>query len=162
MKTIIYYYSMTGNCERLAGKIAAKLECDCEKIIEQKKRISKGFLRFLSGSSAIRKKVGKINPVINEPENFEKIIIITPFWVSSPIPAIRGFTEIYKKQFQGKKLGLILTNLGTDPEEVFLKYQKLFPESLITTSFTRAKGEWDGPKEDEKINSFLLKFDEHK
>ncbi len=161
MKTIIYYYSMTGNCERLANKISAQLDCNIERIIEQNKRISKGFLRFLNGGSAASKKVGKINPLINNPDNYERILIITPFWASSPIPAIRGFLDLYKDKLKGKKLGLILTNLGTDPSEVILKYNELFPESVTTSSFTKSKGEWEEFKENAKIDIFISDFNDN-
>ncbi|TFH04848.1 MAG: flavodoxin family protein [Spirochaetales bacterium] len=70
MNTMIYYYTMTGQCEHLAKKIASRLDCEAERIDESRKRLSRGFLRFL----------------------------------------------------KGKRLGLAMTNLGSDPEEVISLY----------------------------------------
>lgn len=56
MKTIIYYYTLTGHCEKLAEKFASKLNCESEKIIEKKRRLfTKGFLRFLMAEKPSRK-----------------------------------------------------------------------------------------------------------
>jgi menaquinone-dependent protoporphyrinogen IX oxidase len=159
LKTIIYYYTLTGQCEKNAVEMAVQLDCDCERIIEKKKRLSRGFLRFLNGGSAIQKEIAKIEPVSNDPDKFDRIIVVAPFWAASPVPAIRGFTKLYQEQLKGKKLGLALSNLGTDPKEAFRKYEELFPEHLVTMSFTKAKGEWTDPKMSEKIKNYIVDLD---
>ncbi|MHC4105650.1 MAG: flavodoxin family protein [Planctomycetota bacterium] len=116
-------------------------------------------MKFLNGRSALQKKSADIVSVKNEPDQFDRIVIVTPFWAASPTPAVRGFLEKYYQELKGKKLGLILTNLGTDPAEAFPKYQELFPEPLFKKSFTKAKGEWQNPKENERIKQFVLEFD---
>jgi flavodoxin len=156
---MIYYYSLSGHCEELSGKIADRMDCERERIIEKKKRLSKGFLRFLNGSAAVQKTSADIDPVKNEPGQFDRIVIITPFWAASPTPAIRGFLDRYHQDLKGKKLGLVVTNLGSDPDVAFTKYEELFPEPLVKKSFTKAKGEWADPKEEERINEFISEFD---
>ncbi|MBN2556724.1 MAG: hypothetical protein JXA97_12360 [Anaerolineales bacterium] len=158
MSTIVYYYSLTGHCEGLSGKIAEQLDCERERIIEKKKRIRKGFLRFLSGRAALQKESAEIEPVSREPGPYDRIVVVTPFWADSPTPAVRGFLDKYQSGFEGKKLGLVITNLGTDPVEAFARYQELFPAPLITKSFTKAKGEWENPKEEEGIRQFVSDF----
>jgi flavodoxin len=155
MKTIVYYYSLTGHCEEIASIIASQMNCNSEKIVEKKKRISKGFLRFINGGSAIKKVTAEIENVSNNPEQFDRIIVVTPFWAASPTPAVRGFIDQYKKELKGKSLGLAMTNLGSDPTEAFQKYKELFPEPIITISLTKSKDEWTEPKMGEKINQFI-------
>ncbi len=155
MKTIVYYYTLTGQCEIIAEKISNQLNCNCERIIEKKIRLSKGFLRFLNGGAALQKKIAEINTVSNDPALFDQIIIVTPFWAASPTPAIRGFVEQYKEKLKGKSLGLAMTNLGTDPKEAFIKYQELFQVPLKTISFTKAKKEWLEPRQSELIDKFI-------
>jgi menaquinone-dependent protoporphyrinogen IX oxidase len=159
MKTIVYYYTLTGQCEKLSGKIADQMQCETERIIEKKRRLSKGFLRFLNGRSAMKGESAEVKPVHNEPGQFDRIVVVTPFWAASPTPAVRGFLEKYQQDLKGKKLGLIVTNLGSDPDIAFPKYQELFPEPLIMKSFTKAKDEWQNPKEDELVKQFVSEFD---
>lgn len=155
MKTIVYYYTLTGQCEKIAVEMSIKLDCECERIIEKENRLSRGFLRFLNGGSAIKNKIAEIETLINDPENFDRIIIVTPFWAARPVPAIRGFTGHYQEKLKGKKLGLALSNLGSDPEEAFSKYKKLFPEPLSTVSFTKARDQWNEPEMSNVINQFI-------
>lgn len=158
MKTMVYYYTLSGHCEKLSGKLAGQMQCDSERIVEKRKRLSKGFLRFLNGRSALQKESADVESVKNDPGEFDRIVIVTPFWAASPTPAVRGFLEKYHQDLKGKKLGLVVTNLGTDPAEAFPKYQELFPEPLVKKSFTKARGEWQSPKEDELIEQFVTEF----
>jgi flavodoxin len=158
LKTIVYYYSLTGNCEKIGKMIAFRLECECEQIIEKKKRLSKGFLKFLNGGAALKNEISEIKPLKNDPGQFEQIVVVTPFWAASPTPAVRGFIEQYKKELNGKFLGLAMMNLGTDPAEAFEKYQELFPEKLTTISFTKAKEQWTEPKLSELVIQFITKL----
>ena len=155
MKTIVYFYSLTGNCEKIGEKIASQLNCGSERIIEKKKRLSKGFLKFFNGGAALQNKISEINTLKNDPGNFEQIIVVTPFWAASPTPAIRGFINQYGEKLLDKKVGLAITNLGTDPEEAFKKYRKLFNVQLKIISFTKAKNEWEEPKQSELIDIFI-------
>jgi len=66
LKTIVYYYSLTGNCGKIGQKIASQLKCESERIIEKKKRLSKGFLKFFNGGAALRKKIAEIKVLKNE------------------------------------------------------------------------------------------------
>lgn len=61
-------------------------------------------------------------------------------------------------KLKGKRIGLVVTNLGTDPAEAFPKYQELFPEPLVKKSFTKTRGEWQSPKEDELTEQFVTEF----
>ena len=159
MKTIVYYYSMTGYCERLAGKIADRLKCDFEGIRESRKRLSRGFLRFLNGRDAIMGRASKITPVGNDPVHFERIVFVTPIWAGRPTPAIRGFLKRYLPDLNGKKLGLILANQGSDPVAAFDEHRKILPEPLVWKSFTASRGEWQGSAEEEAITRFVTDFD---
>ena len=155
MKTVVYYYSLTGNCEKISLKIAARLGCGSERIVEKKKRPSKGFLKFINGGAAMQNKISEIKPLENDPENFEQIIIVTPFWAARPTPAIRGFIDRYGYKLKDKTIGLALSNLGSDPEDAFKKYRELFPAGIKTISFTKAKNEWTEPVQDELIEKFV-------
>lgn len=159
MKTIIYYYTLTGHCQKLAQKVASKLGCEVEQIIESEKRVFKrGGLRFFNGGDAIKKKSSSIKELIHNPIEYNRIIIITPLWASSPTPAIRGFVKKYGDKLKEKRLGLLVTNQGSDPRAALEKYEKLFPEKLVAVSLTEAKKEWTDPKEGEIVDRFIKKL----
>ena len=155
MRTIIYYYSMTGRSEELARRIAAELQCDAEPILEARRRISRGFLRFLSGGAAKAGQSAQIRQVTNDPSDYDRIILVSPIWASSPTPALRGFAGAHRDELEGKRLGLILTNLGSDPSVVFAQYDSILPQRYARASFTKGKGDWEEARERELIRSFI-------
>ena len=152
---MIYYYSLTGTCERIATKLAERLHCSTERIVEKTKRPSRGPLRFLNGGAAAAGRASRIVACTNEPSRFDQIIVVTPVWAGSPTPAIRGFAKQYGNDLHGKTLGLVVVNLGSEPESALAKCRKLFPEPLLTKSFTKARGDWEETRQNELIEEFV-------
>ena len=113
MRTLVVYYSRTGNTQFVAEKIAEHLGAETCEVSEKKKR--KGRLGFLtSGYAAIRKKLTDIE--VSKPiDNYDFIIIGSPVWADKITPAIRTF--ITKNDFSGKKLACFVTLDGDKPEK---------------------------------------------
>ncbi len=155
MKSIVYYYSQTGRCEELAKKIATAMGCESEPIVEKRRRISRGFLRFLSGGEAIRGKPSPIKELSSDPAAFDTVVLVSPIWASSPTPALRGFVDAYGSAIAGKRIGLAIANLGSDAAVAFEKFRELFASETVVRSFTKAKGEWDNPLEGQLIGEFV-------
>ena len=90
MKSLVVYYTRTGNAKFIADKIAANIGADAEEIIDMKKR--SGPIGFLSGGKdATQGKETKIGEIKLSPKDYDLIIIGTPVWSSSPTPAIRTY-----------------------------------------------------------------------
>jgi flavodoxin len=85
MKTLIVYYSHTGNNKKLAYLLCKKLNCDIHKISEAKKR------RMISiPLDLIFKRKAKLSPYILPFKEYERIIFIGPIWgnhISTPMKA---------------------------------------------------------------------------
>ena len=106
MKSLVVYYTRTGNAKFIAEKIAANIGADAEEIIDLKKR--DGPIGFLSGGKdATQGKETKIGETKFSPKDYSLIIIGTPVWSSSPTPAIR--TYINQNDLSGKKVAIFLT-----------------------------------------------------
>jgi flavodoxin len=106
MKSLVVYYTRTGNAKFIAEKIAANIGADAEEIIDMKKR--SGPIGFLSGGKdATQGKKTKIGETKLSPKDYDLIIIGTPVWSSSPTPAIR--TYINHTDLSSKKVAIFLT-----------------------------------------------------
>ena len=106
MKSLVVYYSRTGNAKFIAEKIVANIDADAEEIMDLKKR--SGPIGFLSGGKdATQGKETKIGETKLSPKDYNLIIIGTPVWSSSPTPAIR--TYINHNDLSGKKVAIFLT-----------------------------------------------------
>jgi flavodoxin len=106
MKTLIVYYTRTGNARFVAETIAATIGADVEEVVDLKKR--SGSLGFLSGGKdATQGKETQIGETKRSPKDYELIILGTPVWASAPTPAIR--TYINHNDFSDKKVALFFT-----------------------------------------------------
>jgi flavodoxin len=106
MKSLVVYYSRTGNTKFIAETIAANIGADTEEIVDLRKR--SGPIGFLSGGKdATQGKETEIGETKRSPKDYDLIIIGTPVWSSSPTPAIR--TYINHNDLSGKKIAIFLT-----------------------------------------------------
>ena len=87
MKILVVFYSRSGNTGRVAEEIRDNLECDIEEIIDTKNR--SGILGYLrSGRDAGNRKLTVLKDIINDPSQYDLLIIGTPLWgghVSTPV-----------------------------------------------------------------------------
>ena len=99
MSTAIVYYSMLGNSEMIAEKMAAKLGADVIRIEPDKAYPDKGAKKFLwGGKSAVMGERPVLKPYEFEPDKYDNIIIGFPVWASRPAPPIaeKAFDRIKK------------------------------------------------------------------
>ncbi len=126
MKTLVVYYTRTGNAKFAAETIAAELGADVEEVIDMKNR--QGRLAFLSnGRDAMGGKETEISPTNKKPADYDLIIIGQPVWAGNPTPAIR--TYLNKNDLSGKKVGLFFSDSGVG--QAIEKTKALIPNSTF-------------------------------
>jgi len=126
MKTLVIYYTRTGNTRFIAETVAAELGADIEEVIDLKNR--QGKLAFLpAGRDAMKAKETEIAQTKRTPTDYDLIIIGQPVWAGNPTPAIR--TYLNKNDLSGKKVAVFFSdvNLGQAVE----KTKALMPNSTF-------------------------------
>lgn len=93
-RTLVVYYSRTGNTKRAALELARKLGADVEELIDRKSR--RGLFGYLrSGLEAALDREGDIAPPTRDAAEYDVVVLGTPTWnaaVSSPMRAyLRGY-----------------------------------------------------------------------
>ncbi len=96
MKTAIVYYSLEGNTQYTANRIAAILKETCEidiiRIEPEKAYPNKGFKKFFwGGKSAVMAEMPTLQPYEFDASQYDRIIFGTPVWASTFTPPIRTF-----------------------------------------------------------------------
>ena len=128
MKTLVVFYSRTGNTKKVAEEIAKILNADIEEIIDKKDR--KGIVGWLkSGRDATFKKSAEIEFVKN-PIDYDLVIIGTPIWAFTMTPAIR--TYLSENKF--KKVAFFSTSGGSEGKKIFNEMEKISREPVATLS----------------------------
>jgi flavodoxin len=126
MKTLVVYYTRTGNSKFAAETIAAELGADIEEVVDLKKR--QGRLAYMScGRDAMSGKETEIAPTQRNPADYDLIILVQPVWAFSPTPAIRTYAN--KNDLSGKKVALFFG--GTNLREAVEKTKALMPNSTF-------------------------------
>jgi flavodoxin len=98
MKSLVVFYSRTGNTKKIAEIIAESLNSDLDEIIDTKKRF--GFFRFLkAGYEATMKKMTEIKGIEKDPSDYELVILGSPIWNKRMTPAIRTYITRYREEF---------------------------------------------------------------
>ena len=106
MKTIILFYSHSGNTKALANKKAKELGADIEEVVE----IKRPFPFMIIGiHRASKRKKTEIQPIKAQLNSYDKIIIMSPVWSARPVPSINSVIECLP---MGKNVELIMVSGG--------------------------------------------------
>ena len=90
MKTLVVYYSRTGNTRLIGNEIAAALGADVEELKDGKKRAGPiGFL--LSGMEAKRKTQVQLAALTHNPAEYDLVVAGTPVWANDMCSPVRTF-----------------------------------------------------------------------
>ncbi len=130
MKSLVVYYTRTGNAKFVAETVATQLGADIEEIIDQKKY--GGPIGWVNaGKNATQEKEAEINSTKYNPADYDLVVIGTPVWAWRPTPAIRTYTK--KDELKGKKAALIL-NCDGDPKQAVERTKALIPNSTVVST----------------------------
>jgi|GEM_PF-713647 len=150
-KTLVVYFSKTGNTQKIAFKISIILKADLERIIDLNNR---GFC--LGGGEATFGIAAKIKKPKFKAEDYDLVLIGTPIWSWSMTPAIRAYLK--KNKGKIKRVAFFVTAGGTKPDKIVKNMEKLLDiKSISHIGFTRK----DFKKPllvQKKLNTFLMNF----
>lgn len=138
MKTVIVYYSLEGFTKGWAEKIAAETGADLLALHPVKTYPNSGAKKFLwGGKSALMGEKPKLQPYIFDADKYDRVIIASPVWASSPTPPIRSFIDENKDALSGKSVGAIVTYMGGGADKALKKLTKLLgaepqPQVILT------------------------------
>ena len=151
MKTLVLFYSLTGNTEKIANGIAAKLNSDIEEIFDKKNR--NGFFGHLvAGKDAVLRKFTEIEEVKKDLSQYDLVVVGTPVWAWGMTPAIR--TYLSKNKFN--KLAFFCTQDGSGGKRTFREMEEMTKQPVAVLSLI--KKEIKNSQYQEKVKEFCDKL----
>ncbi len=122
MKTAVVYYSLSGNTEYAAKKIAEHLNADLIGVEPEKAYPTGGFKKFLvGGKGALSKATPALKPYVFDAQQYDCVVIGMPVWAGSVTPPINTFVEENRGNLQGKKIAAFACSKGGGAEKVLEK-----------------------------------------
>jgi flavodoxin len=135
MKSLVVYYSRTGNTKFVAEEVAAELGADLEEIVDLKSR--NGRLGWLSASrDATGNRITEIAETQRNPADYDLVVLGTPVWAWSPSAAVKSY--IAKRDLSGMTVALFFT-MDNNPRGAVEKTKKLLPNSTVVGELVLAK-----------------------
>ena len=120
MKTIIVYYSLEGNTQYAAEKIAGEIGADLLRIQPKKAYPNSGFRKFLwGGKSAVMAETPELEAYDFDSDAYDRVIIGFPVWAGNVTPPIRTFLR--ENDLKGKTLAAFACQSGAGAEKAFRK-----------------------------------------
>lgn len=111
MKTLIVFFSLTGNTRKIAQAISDELNGTLEEIQDTRNRNGiAGYL--LSIIEALFKKRSKIQEVKHDPSVYDLVIIGTPVWAFNISSPVRTYLEQKKKSINAAAFFVTCTASG--------------------------------------------------
>jgi flavodoxin len=128
MRSLVVFYSRTGNSKFVAEKVVSELSADTEEVVDLKNR--RGWLGFIrAGYDATRGKETIIEKTQKSHKDYDLIVIGTPVWNSRLTPAIR--TYLKENDLSQKRIALFSTNEGRGSEKTIAMMKSLIPNGDI-------------------------------
>ena len=153
MRRLIVYYSLSGNTEEAAKKIAKELGADLLKL-ETVKAMPKSFAAqiMVGGGQVAFNHIPKLKPLDVDPASYDEIILGSPIWNSKGVPAVNAFLKDEKAA--AKVTSLFFLSGGGEVQKGLTAITKLLPNLKNTVSLLDKKHE-DSKDNDAKIAEFV-------
>jgi menaquinone-dependent protoporphyrinogen IX oxidase len=120
MKTLVVYFSRTGNTQALAEQIAHACSADLEDIQEGRYHLGAfGYLRALA--DATRHQEVPIRPSEFDPADYDLVAVGTPIWAWNMASPVRSYLTRHRGLF--RNLALFCTYSGAGESKVFSEMQ---------------------------------------
>ena len=137
MKTVIVYYSMSGNVKFVSHEIARELDADLIELVPSKSYPTRGVRKFLwGGKSAVMGERPALEPYEFDADKYERVIFATPVWASNFAPPIRTFIFKNRVALDKKKIAAVVCYSGSGADRALEKMKEeldisAFEDSLI-------------------------------
>ena len=164
MKALIVYYSLTGNVDDTARKIAELSGADLLRLEAQKAYPDKGFGKFFwGGKSAVMGEKPALVPYSFDAAAYGLIVFGTPVWAGTFAPPLRTFIADNADALKGKRFAAFFCSSGGDAAKAEQKLSASLGNCAFE-AFVSLVDPKDKPKEGnkEKIAAFagLIERDE--
>jgi menaquinone-dependent protoporphyrinogen IX oxidase len=122
MKTLIVYFTRTGNTKKIVDTLQTELTADVEKIIEKGNR--NGPLGWLkSGRQGASKADVEISPLEADPSSYELVVMAGPVWAGNASAPMRAFMKKYRDSLP--ETAVFLTHDSPDVAQAFADIDEL-------------------------------------
>lgn len=137
-KTLVVYYSYTGNCETIVTELTKQITADVLEIEPAEKGLRYEANNYALGTELLNA-IGEnpddaasypaIDPVSVSVADYSTVIVVTPLWWSQMAAIMQSYLFSVRSQLAGKKLGLIVSSASSSIGGVVADCKRLVPDA---------------------------------
>lgn len=136
-KTLVVYYSYTGNCREIVTTLTSQIQADVLEIQPAEKGLKYEANSYALGNqllNAIKANPNNassypaIDPVTTSLSDYQTIIIVTPLWWSQMAANMQTYLFNCGGQMAGKNIGLIVSSASSGISGVAADCKRLVPD----------------------------------
>lgn len=137
-KTLVVYYSYTGNCREIVNTLTSQMEADVLEIQPAEKGLRYEANNYALGTqllNAIKANPNNassypaIDPVTTSLADYQNIIIVTPLWWSQMAAIMQTYLFQSASQMAGKHVGMIVSSHSSGISGVVADAKRLLPNA---------------------------------
>ena len=138
-KTLVVYYSYTGNCRDIVNALTHQIQADVLEIQPAEKGLkyeANGYALGTQLLNAIKANPNDassypaIDPVTTSPSDYQNIIIVTPLWWSQMAAIMQTYLFNYGPQMAGKSISMIVSSASSGISGVVADCKRLVPDAV--------------------------------
>ena len=135
-KTLVVYYSYTGNCREIVNTLTSQIEADILEILPAEKGLKYEANNYALGTqllNAIKANPNDagsypaIDPVTTSLSDYQNIIIVTPLWWNQMAAFMQSYLFQSASQMAGKHVGMIVSSHSSGISGVVSDAKRLLP-----------------------------------
>ena len=136
-KTLVVYYSYTGNCHEIVNTLTSQIKADVLEIQPAEKGMKYEANNYALGTqllNAIKADPNNadsypaIDPVTTSLSDYQNIIIVTPLWWSQMAAIMQTYLFQSASQMAGKHVGMIVSSHSSGISGVVSDAKRLLPD----------------------------------
>ena len=136
-KTLVVYYSYTGNCREIVTTLTSQIQADVLEIQPAEKGLkyeANGYalgtqlLNAIKANPNAASSYPAIDPVTTSLSDYQTIIIVTPLWWSQMAANMQTYLFNCGGQMAGKNIGLIVSSASSGISGVVADCKRLVPD----------------------------------
>ncbi len=125
MRSLVVYYSMSGNVDAAARRVAARIGADLLRLEPVKAYPDAGFRKFFwGGKSALMGETPELVPYTFNAESYDLGVLGSPVWAGTIAPPLRTFVRAHAPELRGLGLAAFVCQSGSGGEKALEKLEK--------------------------------------
>jgi flavodoxin len=135
-KTLVVYYSYTGNCREIVKTLTDQIEADVLEIQPAEKGLKYEADNYALGTQLLNaikanpndaNSYPAIDPVSTSTDDYQNIIIVTPLWWSQMAAIMQAYLFQNASKMEGKHVGMIVSSHSSGISGVVSDAESLLP-----------------------------------